>query len=139
MKRIFLIQAWVCFGILLANFIAQVVYFYHLYYSPQHPFPNLTSSIVMGSVFAFFLVSTILFMKNTRAGKFALLAYLTVEFLFYLWNIVGGARHGLGWFFHLSEPDPILWVVFAIGYLSFFASGYFLILVVVHLRSRAGE
>jgi hypothetical protein len=40
----------------------------------------------------------------------------------------------LGWFFHLREPDPVLWAVFVIGYLSFFASGYFLALILIHHR-----
>lgn len=137
MKQTFLVQVWVCFGILLANFIAQVFYFYHLYYTSQHPLPNLSSSLLMGFVFAIFLASFSLSMKQHKAGVLALLAYLSVEFLFYLWNIIGAVLHGFGWFFHLREPDPILWLVFAIGYLSFFASGYFLVLLVVHYRRRS--
>jgi hypothetical protein len=137
MKHTFLVQVWVCFGILMANFIAQVFYFYHLYYTSQHPLPSLSSSLLMGFVLVIFLASFSLSMKRHKAGVLALLAYLSVEFLFYLWNILGGVLHGFGWFFHLNEPDPVLWLVFAIGYLSFFASGYFLVLLVVHYRRRS--
>lgn len=128
-KRSLLFQTWLLFGILLANFAAQVLYFYHLYYTPQHPLPDLQSAVVMGAIFAVFLASFILLMTKHKLGYYAMLIFLSAESLFYLWNIVGGVRHGLGWFFHLGEPDPILWVVFGIGYLSFFASAYFLALL----------
>lgn len=130
MNRNMLVQVWTLFSILLANFAAQVVYFYHLYYTPQHPLPDPRSILVMGTVFALFLASYFLLITKHRAGYYAMVGFLSVEFLFYLWNIVGGGLHqGYGWFFHLREHDPILWAVFAIGYLSFFASGYFLALL----------
>jgi len=84
----------------------------------------------MGSVFALFLVSYILLMKKRKAGFYMMVFYLCLEFFFYLWNIIGsGLRPEYGWFFHLRDRDPILWMVFAVGYLSFFASGYFLALL----------
>ena len=130
MNRNFLIQIWILFFILLSNFAAQIVYFYHLYYSPQHPLPALRSTLIMGAVFVLFLTSYILFITKRKVGFFLMALYLSLEFLFYLWNIVGnGLRQGYGWFFHLREPDPVLWIIFAIGYLSFFASGYFLFLL----------
>jgi hypothetical protein len=130
MNRKLLIQIWILFGILLANFLAQILYFYHLYYAPQHPFPSPRSSLIMSTVFAVFLVSYYLFITKHKAGWYMMAAFLAVEFLFYLWNTVSsGLRPEFGWFFHLQERDPILWIVFAVGYLSFFASGYFLFLL----------
>ena len=132
----FLIQIWIPFIILLANFVAQIVYFFHLYYSPQHPFPTTRSALVMGSVLVLFLASFFLFISGHKIGYPLMLFYLSLEFLFYLWNIVtSGFRQGYGWFFHLREHDPVLWFVFAIGYLSFFASGYFLILLILRHKS----
>ena len=55
--------------------------------------------------------------------------FLFMEFAFYLWNLIGGGLRGPGWFFHLSDSDPILWVVFFIGYINLFTSGYFLFLL----------
>ncbi len=131
MSRRIQIQIWILFGILFANFVAQVVYFYHLYYTPQQPFPTLRSSLVMGFVFLWFLTSYFLFITRHKYGYFAMGMYLFVEFAFYLWNFtLAGLRPGYGWFFHLSERDPILWAVFFIGYLSFVASGYFLALLI---------
>jgi ABC-type uncharacterized transport system YnjBCD permease subunit len=54
---------------------------------------------------------------------------LSMEFLFYFWDAIGSIRHGFGLFFQLSNPDLILRVIFAIGYLNLFASGYFLFLL----------
>jgi len=135
MKRIYRIQVWVLFAVLLANFAAQVVYFYHLYYTPQDPLPVLHSSLLMGAVFVLFLVSFGLFMARLKAGYPLLVFYLALEFSFYLVNFVAnGLRPGLGWFFHLREPDPVLWAVFFVGYVSMFASGYFLVLLLARRR-----
>ena len=123
------------FGVLLANFVAQVPYFIHLYYSPQHPLPDLKSSVLMGSVLALFLVSFSLLVAKQVAGYYLLFFYLALEFSFYLWNIVGGAVHGYGLFFHLADRDPVLWPVNAVGYLSFFAAGYFLVLLLIQRRA----
>jgi hypothetical protein len=134
MKRALLVQYWILFGILLADFAAQVVYYFHIYYTPRRPFPDLKSTVVMGAVFALFIVSYWLLTSRHKAGYPAMLFYLALEFLFYLWNFIGGIIHRLGWFYHLNERDPVLWVVFAIGYLSFFASGYFLALLIYKRR-----
>ena len=133
MNRKLLIQVWILFASILANFVAQVVYFFHLYYTPQQPFPAPRSLLLLGSVFALFLVGYALFMKRKRIGFYLLALFLFMEFAFYLWNLIGGGLRGPGWFFHLSEPDPVLWIVFAMGYLNLFTSGYFLFLL---LRNR---
>ena len=52
-----------------------------------------------------------------------------MEFFFYSWNLISQVITGLGLFFHLRELDPVLWLVFVIGYLNLFASGYFLLLL----------
>jgi hypothetical protein len=57
------------------------------------------------------------------------------EFLFYPWNFVrSGITPRLGWFFHLSKRDPILWMIFAIGCPSFLACAYFLALILIWKR-----
>ncbi len=137
MNRALRIQFWILSGIILANFVAQVFYFLHLYSTPQHPWPELRSSVVMGLVFAWFLAGAVLLLRRSKMGYGVLAGFLAAEFLFYLWNVVGAGLRGPGWFFHLSNPDPILWTVFAIGYLNFFASGYFLGLLVIRRRELA--
>jgi hypothetical protein len=134
MSRTLRIQVWVLFAVLLANFAAQVPYFIHLYYSPQHPLPDLRSALLMGGVLVLFLVSFGLLWAKRAAGYYLLIFYLALEFFFYLWNIAGGVAHGYGLFFHLADRDPVLWVVNVVGYLSFFAAGYFLALLLVERR-----
>ena len=126
------VQVIILFLLILANFIAQVPYFLHLYYKPgisllaeSRPF------LLMGFVFAVFLVASILLFKRTVAGYWLMLIFLAVEFLFYLWNTVGEVVHGFGLFFHLQNPDLLLKAVFAIGYINLFASGYFLCLLLL--------
>ncbi len=134
MNRSLRLQVFALSGIILANFVAQIFYFLRLYYTPQHPWPDPKSALVMGSVFALFLVGDLLLLERRRGGYALLAIFLALEFSFYVWNTVGGAVHGFGWFFHLSEPDPVLWAVFAIGYLNLFASGYFLALLLFKRR-----
>jgi len=134
MNRITRIQVWVLFGVLLANFVAQVPYFLHLYYTPQHPLPEVRSAFLMGAVFVLFLVSFGLWAAGSTAGYYLLIFYLALEFFFYLWNIIGGVVHGFGLFFHLADRDPVLWAVNTIRYLSFFAAGYFLLLLIARPR-----
>jgi hypothetical protein len=129
MNRNLLIQIWILFASILANFVAQVVYFFHLYYTPRQPFPDLRSLLLMGAVFVLFLVGYVLFLQQQRIGFYLLALFLLMEFTFYLWNFIGAGLRGPGWFFHLSESDPILWIVFAIGYLNLFTSGCFLFLL----------
>ena len=134
MNRTTRLQVWVLFGVLLANFVAQVPYFLQLYYGPQHPLPDLKSTLLLGSVLLLFLVSFGQLLAKRAAGYYLLIFYLALEFFFYLWNIFGGARHGFGLFFHLADRDPVLWAVNAVGYLSFFAAGYFLLLLIARRR-----
>lgn len=126
------IQIIILFLLILANFIAQVPYFLHLYY---HPGMSLLAEarpfLIMGFVFAVFLVASILLFRRTSAGYWLMILFLTVEFLFYLWNTVGEVVHGFGLFFHLQNPDPLLKIVFAIGYSNLFAAGYFLCLLLL--------
>ena len=134
MNRKLLVQLWILFASILANFVAQAVYFFHLYYTPRQPLPNLRSFLLMGSVFALFLISYTLFIKNRRIGFYLLALFLFMEFVFYLWNFIGAGLRGPGWFFHLNDPDPILWLVFTIGYINLFTAGYFLFLLLHNRR-----
>jgi len=118
--------------LILANFIAQIPYFLHLYYKPgMNLLAEVRPSLIMGLVFAVFLVASILLFKRTVAGYWLMLIFLTVEFLFYLWNTIGEVVHGYGLFFHLQNPDLLLKTVFAVGYINLFASGYFLCLLLL--------
>lgn len=74
-------------------------------------------------------------MKRKVLGYWLLFAFLLMEFLFYLYNETFGLVHGYGIPYHLLHDDPILKVVFLIGFLNLFASGYFLFLL-LHKREE---
>lgn len=126
------IQGIILFLLILANFIAQIPYYLHLYYNPNNPFAQARGIVLMLFVFVVFLLASVLFFKRKTLGYWLMVIFLTVEFLFYLWNTIGEVLHGYGLFFHLANPNLLLRAVFAIGYVNLFASGYFLGLLLFH-------
>ena len=125
------VQVIVLFLLILANFIAQIPYYFHLYYNPNNLLAEARGVGVMLFVFGVFLLASVLLFKRRVLGYWLMVVFLAVEFLFYLWNTVGEVMHGYGLFYHLNNPDLLLKVVFAIGYVNLFASGYFLGLLLV--------
>ena len=129
------IQVIILFLLILANFIAQIPYYLHLYYNPNNVLAQAKGGLLMLFVFGIFLFASILLFKRQVLGYWLMVMFLAVEFLFYLWNTIGEVIHGYGLFFHLNNPDLLLRAVFAIGYVNLFASGYFLGLLLLK-RSR---
>ncbi len=134
-----LIQAKILFWIILANFIAQIPYFFHLYFRTQALSISLRSFLILGAVFAFFLAASILLFRGDKRGYPLMIAFLLVEFLFYLWGVFSSTIHGYGPFFQVYNPDLLLRIIFSIGYLNLFASGYFLLLLLLNKDFFQGE
>jgi hypothetical protein len=124
-----LLQARALFAVILMNFAAQIPYFFHNHYQSQPLSISARSFLIMGSVFGFFLTASFLLFTRQKAGYALMLAFLSAEFLFYLWGVIGSMIHGYGIFFQMGNPDVLLRSVFAIGYLNFAASGYFIFLL----------
>ena len=120
------IQAIILFLLILANFIAQIPYYLHLYYNPNNLLAQSKGVLLMLFVLGVFLLASLLLFKRRVLGYWLMVVFLAVEFLFYLWNTLGEVIHGYGLFFHLNNPDLLLRAVFAIGYMNLFVSGYFL-------------
>ena len=114
----------ILFWIVVANYLAQIPYSIHLYGSALGT--NQKGTLLLLATFLLFLVPYLLIIKKSHAGYFGILIFLTIEFLFYVWNFVGSILHGFPPFYHLSNHDPILFTAFLIGYINLFASGYFL-------------
>ncbi len=125
------VQVIILFLLILANFIAQIPYYLHLYYNPNNLLAQLRGGFLLIFVFAIFLLASFLLFKRTVIGYWLMVTFLAVEFLFYAWNTLGGVIHGYGLFYHLANPDLILRAVFAIGYVNLFVSGYFLCLLLL--------
>jgi hypothetical protein len=137
------VQVIILFLLILANFIAQIPYYLHLYYNPNNLLAQLRGGFLLLIVFAVFLLASFLLFKRTVIGYWLMVMFLAVEFLFYAWNTLGGVIHGYGFLYHLANPDLILRAVFAIGYVNLFVSGYFLCLLLLKratfLDSQARE
>jgi hypothetical protein len=125
------IQVIILFFLILANFIAQIPYYLHLYYNHNNVLAQAKGGLLLLFVFGVFLLASILLFKRQVLGYWLMVIFLAVEFLFYLWNTFGEVIHGYGLFFHLNNPDLLLRAVFAIGYVNLFASGYFLALLLL--------
>ena len=125
------VQVIILFLLILANFLAQIPYYLHLYYNPNNLLAQLRGGFLLLIVFVLFLLASFLFFKRTVIGYWLMVMFLALEFLFYVWNTLGGVIHGYGFFYHLANPDLILRAVFAIGYVNLFASGYFLCLLLL--------
>lgn len=114
----------VLFWIVIANYLAQILYSIHLYHIAWGT--NPIGALLLFATFLLFIIPYILIRRGSTAGYVGLLIFLTIEFLFYLWNFVGSILRGYPPFFHLANRDPILFTVFLIGYINFLAAGYFL-------------
>lgn len=122
------LQVYFLFTVILANFIAQIPYTIHLY-GVQRLVALTPGWFAMLFVFLLFLFGFIFLMRKNILGYWILFSFLLMEFLFYLYNETLGFLHGYGIIYHLTHDDPLLKIVFLIGFLNLFASGYFLFLL----------
>jgi hypothetical protein len=122
-----------------ANYVAQVPYYLYLYYLPHRAPPSLSGTLMLGATLAWFLAGYVLLTRGRRAGYWLLLSFLVVEVTFYAYNIVNQVAHGFAPFFHLQNRDPLLWTVFAIGYLNLLCGVYFVFFLLRHRRTLAAE
>ncbi len=129
-NRSVLVQARVLFALILLNFVAQVPYYIHLYAGRQAVAVTARSSLIMGAVFAVFLLASWLLFTGQRPGYPLMVAFLAVEFLFYLFGLITSTLHGFAPFFQVGNPDVVLRVIYSIGYMNLFASGYYIWLLI---------
>lgn len=130
-RRTFLV---VVFVVVVANYVAQVPYYLRLYYFPHHAPPALWGSLALAATLAWFLVGFALLWRGRAEGYWLTLSFLVVETGFYLYNEISQIAHGFPPFFHLASPDPVLWTVFAIGYLNMVAGVAFIAALIVWRR-----
>ncbi|HET9979770.1 MAG TPA: hypothetical protein VFQ32_04965 [Ktedonobacterales bacterium] len=123
-------------GVVGANYLAQIPYYLYLYYFPHHAPPALFGTALLAATFVWFLLGWLLLARRGRqAGFWLLLTFLLTEFGFYAANMVNQVAHGFAPFFHLQNPDPLLFTVFAIGYLNLIGALIFAILLTWRYRT----
>ena len=129
----------VIFVVVIANYVAQVVYYLRLYYLPPRAPPAFWGTLALGATLAWFLAGFALLRRGRQAGYWLTLSYLATETAFYLYNEINSIAHGFPPFFHLANPDPILWAVFAIGYLNMLAGAVFIVLLLAWRPQRGHQ
>lgn len=119
-----------------ANYLAQIPYYLYLYYLPHRLPPPLFGTSLLLATFVWFLLGwTLLVRQGSQTGYGLLLTFLLTEVGFYLYNIVNQVVHGFAPFFHLQNRDPLLFIVFAIGYLDLVCGFGFIIFLVWRYRT----
>jgi hypothetical protein len=121
-------------ALVLANYLAQLLYALHLYGSSV----NGRGVLLLGTALVWFLAGMVLLFCNRSAGYWLLLSYLVTEFVFYFRNEILLIPAGYGLPYHLVHvQDSLLWTVFLIGDLNFLAAGYFICyLLIGRIRLR---
>jgi hypothetical protein len=88
-------------------------------------------TLLLGLTFVGFLLGYVGVVRGRRTGYWLLVA----EVGFYVKNLLTQVLHGYAPFFHLQTRDPILFVVFGIGYLNLLVGGYALAYLLHHRRT----
>lgn len=114
------------FLVVVANFAAQIPYYFHQYYLTEHLLPSLLGVLLLGIAFAWFLVGYNALRKGKKLGYILITSFYIVEFLFYLQTQITQAVSGKGILLHVLRPDDaLLFVVFGVGYINFLAAAWF--------------
>jgi hypothetical protein len=115
--------------VVIANYLAQVVYALHLYGTTF----SRSGALLLGATLVWFLIAVGLYRAGRRVGFWLFLAYATAQFLFYFDTEVVGAFLGSGLPSHLGHTqDSIVWLTFLVGDLNFVAAAAVLIYLVRH-------
>lgn len=123
-----------------ANYLAQIPYYLHLYYLPHRALPPLFGTSLLVATFVWFLAGWLLLARRGNlTGYWLLLTFLLTEFIFYFLNMVNQVAHGFAPFFHLQNHDPLLFTVFAIGYLNMVGGFAFIVFLVLRYRSLVAD
>jgi hypothetical protein len=109
--------AWsrVLLVVVLANYLAQIVYYLDLYY-PQ-PIA-ISGTALLGLTLVWFLAGYVAAQRGWWMGRLLLLTYLLAMVGFYVANMYGSLVHGYGPLWHLQHHDLPVRMVFAVGYLN---------------------
>jgi hypothetical protein len=122
---------WLLFGIVLANYAAQVPYALHQYGLRF----ELRGLLLLGVTLVWFLAGFLLLLGGRAAGYWLLVGYLAIECAFYFHNGILLIPEGFGIPYHLARfDDPLLWCVFFVGDVNFVVAAYFLAHLLTHRR-----
>lgn len=126
---------WLMGAVVGANYLAQIPYYLHLYYFPHGALPSARGVALLGYTLIWFVVGIAGLALRRAAGYWLLGAYLVTVVGFYLHGLITQVTHGYppALFLHLN--DPILTVVFAIGYFNMLFGALFIVILARHYRA----
>jgi hypothetical protein len=125
---------WLMLAVVGANYLAQIPYYLHLYYFPHGALPSARGVALLGFTLIWFVAGIVGLALRRAAGYWLLGAYLVTVVVFYLHGLINQVIHGYppALFPHLN--DPILTVVFAIGYLNLLLCAVFVVILARYRR-----
>lgn len=123
---------WLLLAVVGANYLAQIPYYLHLYYLPHGLAPSASGVALLGATCAWFLVGYIGLARGREAGYWLLLAFLLTEVGFYAHGILIRVSNGAPAFQNMQTHDPLLLIVFGIGYLNMVMGAFFIFALLRH-------
>lgn len=126
---------WLMGVVVGANYLAQIPYYLHLYYFPHGALPSARGVALLGYTLIWFVMGIAGLALRRAAGYWLLGAYLVTMVIFYLHGLVIQIAHGYPPVLFLHLNDPILTVVFAIGYLNMLCGALFIVILARHYRA----
>jgi lipid-A-disaccharide synthase-like uncharacterized protein len=131
MSRTFLLRAVAL--VVAVNYLAQVPYYLHQYYATYHAAPSVLGAALLAATLLWFVLGIVGLHRGSARGYLLLISFLSVEFLFYVQTQVVQLISGHGVLLYVIRPsDPVLFIVFGIGYINFVAAGWFVYYLVTH-------
>jgi len=108
-----------------ADYAAQVPYYLHQYAAVRHAPPSLPGTALLAATLLWFVLGVVGLRRGSARGYWLLASFLAVEFLFYLQTQAVQAVSGHGVLLYVLRPsDPVLFVVFGIGYINLVTAGW---------------
>ena len=115
--------------VVLANYLAQIVYYLDLHY-PQPP--AMPGTVLLGLTLVWFLAGYVGTRRGWWMGRLLLLTYLLAMVGFYVAGAYGLLVHGYGLLWHLQHHDLPVRMVFAVGYLNMVVGAVALLALLIH-------
>jgi len=109
----------------IANYIAQIFYYLHLYYFPYNDKPPFLGSLLLGATLLWFLIGFVRY-KHNQMESGLLRSFVIVQVIFYGYTIIL-ALFGGGIAAQYRSRDIIVLAVDTIGYVNFLAAIFWLI------------
>ena len=123
-----------------ADYAAQVPYYLHQYYATRHAPPSLPGAALLAATLLWFALGVAGLCRGGACGYWLLVSFLAVESLFYLQTQAVQVASGHGALLYVLRPsDPVLFVVFGIGYVNLAAAGWAVCFLLRHRAAFLGR